>query len=122
MSTLLIDFAVGGTIYLIAMLFANRFAKNKRTSKAKYYTILIVVIGALIAFKNIYVEPKYETWRNTTTFDNEIAKTEPYATLKTTFPEDYNKIKEVLINSRSQRNSSASISKRETSLDGHYDE
>lgn len=99
MSTLLIDFAVGGTICVIAMLFAKRFAKDKETSKAKFYTIFIAVIGALIAFKNIYGEPKYEEWRNITSIDNEMAKTEPYATLKTTFPEDYNKIKEVMINS-----------------------
>ena len=99
MSTLLIDFAVGGTICVIAMFFANRFAKDKETNKAKYYTIFIAVIGALIAFKNIYVEPKYEEWRNITSIDNELEKIEPYATLKTTFPEDYNKIKEVLMNS-----------------------
>lgn len=99
MSTLLIDLAVGGTICAIAMFFANRFANGKKTSRAKFYTIFIGVILALIAFKNIYVQPKYEEWRSITSIDNEIAKTEPYATLKTTFPDDYNKIKEVLMNS-----------------------
>jgi hypothetical protein len=99
MDTLLIDIAVGGTICAIAMFFANRFAQGKKTSKAKFYIIFIGVILALIAFKNAYVQPKYEEWRSITSIDNELAKTEPYATLKTTFPEEYNKIRDVLTNS-----------------------
>jgi hypothetical protein len=99
MNTLIIDFAVGATVCAIAMLVASRFTKGKNKSKAKFYTIFIVVVLALIAFKNAYVQPKYEEWRAVTGIDSEIVKTEPYATLKATFPEDYNKIKETLINS-----------------------
>lgn len=99
MDTLIIDFAVGATVCAIAMLVASRFAKDKNKGKAKFYTIFIAVILALIAFKNAYVQPKYEEWRAITAIDSEIVKTEPYATLKATFPEDYKKIKETLINS-----------------------
>lgn len=99
MSELLMDFAVGGTIWVIAMFLANRSTKYKGISKAKYYTILAIIIIALITFKNTYVQPKFNEWRNTNNIDSELAKMEPYATLRTTFPEDYNKIKEVIINS-----------------------
>ena len=53
----------------------------------------------IIAFKNAYVQPKYEEWRTITGIDSEIAKTEPYATLKAAFPVDYKRIKETLIKS-----------------------
>jgi hypothetical protein len=99
MDTLITDFAVGATICAIAMFVANRFAIDKSKGKAKFYAIFVGVILALIAFKNVYVQPKYEEWRATTSIDSEIAKTEPYATLKAAFPEDYKKIKETLINS-----------------------
>ncbi len=99
METLFIDIAVGGTIYVIAMFFANRFAKGKRTSRAKFYIVFIGVIFALIAFKNAYVQPKFKEWRSIKIIDNELTRIEPYATLKITFPEDYNKIRDVLMNS-----------------------
>jgi hypothetical protein len=99
MNTLIIDFVVGATICVIAMFVANRFAKDKNKGKAKFYTIFVGVILALIAFKNAYVQPKYEEWRAVTGIDSEIAKTEPYATLKAAFPEDYKRIKETLIKS-----------------------
>jgi hypothetical protein len=99
MDTLIIDFAIGATICAIAMFLANRFARDKNTSKAKFYIIFVGVILAMIAFKNLYVQSKYEEWRSITGIDNEIAKTEPYATLKATFPEDYSKIKDTLMHS-----------------------
>lgn len=103
MSELLIDFAIGVTMWGIAMFLANRFTKDKEINKAKYYTILVIVITALITFNNTYVQPKFNEWRNTNNIDSEFEKTvaimEPYATLRTTFPEDYNKIKDVIINS-----------------------
>ena len=99
MDTLVIDFAVGGTICIIAMFFARRFAKGKNTSRVKFYIISIGVILALIVLKNVYVQSRYEEWHSTTSIDNELAKTEPYATLKTTFPEDYNKVRDTLMNS-----------------------
>lgn len=103
MNTLIIDFVVGAIICAIAMFAANRFTKDKNKSKARFYTILVGVILALIAFKNAYVQPKYEEWRATTSIDGEIAKTEPYATLKAAFPEDYEKIKETLVKSSKAR-------------------
>lgn len=113
MNTLIIDFVVGATICAIAMFAANRFAKDKNKSKARFYTIFVGVILALIAFKNAYVQPKYEEWRAISAIDSEIAKTEPYATLKAVFPDDYKKIKETLIKS-----SEAKESRQEAYLKG----
>ena len=61
MSELLIDFAIGVTIWGIAMFLANRFTKDKEINKAKYYTILAIVITALITFNNTYVQPFQKT-------------------------------------------------------------
>lgn len=99
MDTLITDFAVGATICAIAIFVANRFVKDKNKYKAKFYTIFVGVILAIITFKNAYVQPKYEEWRTISGIDSEIAKTEPYATLKAAFPEDYRRIKETLIKS-----------------------
>ena len=99
MSTLLTDIAVGGIMAAIAVFVANRFAGDRKRNKAKYYTIFCVVILLLIGLKDAYVQPKYEEWSTKASFDNEVGNREPYATLKRTFPKDYERIREVIVNS-----------------------
>ena len=99
MSNILTDLAVGGTLWVIASFIANKFTKDKAVSKAKYYTIIAVVIMALIGIKDSFVVPKYNEWKATSSVDDMLKNTEPYITLKTTFPSEYDRIRESLLSS-----------------------
>lgn len=94
---MLTDIAVGGTIWVIAVFVAQRFTKGKEINKAKYYIILIAVIFGLIGVKNAYVMPLYYEWSKSSEIETMLSTTEPYLTMKTTFPDDYYKLKASLI-------------------------
>jgi len=48
MDSILIDLAVGGTLFVIANFVATKFTKGRVINKAKHYAVLIISIGILI--------------------------------------------------------------------------
>lgn len=93
MESILIDLAVGGTLFVIANFVATKFSKGREINKAKYYAILIISIGILITLNDNFIMPKFREWKTNTAIEGSIATLEPYMTLKTTYPADYEKLK-----------------------------
>ncbi len=59
MDSILIDLAVGGTLFVIANFVATKFTKGREINKAKYYAILIISIGILITLNDNFIMPKF---------------------------------------------------------------
>lgn len=91
------DFALGGTIWVVAAFVAERFAGDKEMNKPKYYAVLVASILVIVFIKNAYVVPTYNERYKAREAEQILIDDEPYSTLKTTFPDEHNKMREAVI-------------------------
>jgi hypothetical protein len=93
---LLIDLLIIGFASTLAIVVANAVMKYKNVRKAEYRAILIITMLGVVFVLGKYLKPAIDKWRLVYTLQNEVVKYEPFATLSTTFPEEYEQLKGTL--------------------------